>query len=237
MSISLRKINNVEVIPPKLTMRKDPRPVLGERLFEEPYCNIGIIAKKKSGKTIVVSQIIKEKADKDTIVLAFCATVLKDPTWIAIRKWCDAKGIRFEGHSTLKEGKIDYLAELLKKLGDEEEEDLDTDSEEEDMFESKKKDKKGGVKEKVHARYQQDVYGRDVRNEDSDSEYSDTDDEDDMFGQTEPPPRDLFLKRNRESNVGNKAKYLAPQFIIVFDDFSQELKSPSVISFLKRNRH
>src|SRR3954464_2715806 len=34
-----------------------------------------------------------------------------------------------------------------------------------------------------------------------------------------------------------KSKHQAPEYIIVFDDLSSELKSPSLLSLLKWNRH
>ena len=34
-----------------------------------------------------------------------------------------------------------------------------------------------------------------------------------------------------------KTKYLAPEYIIIFDDLSNELKSKSLVTLLKKNRH
>jgi hypothetical protein len=40
-----------------------------------------------------------------------------------------------------------------------------------------------------------------------------------------------------DEHVKRKSKYRCPEFIFVFDDISNELKSKSLISLLKRNRH
>ncbi len=44
-------------------------------------------------------------------------------------------------------------------------------------------------------------------------------------------------KEEEKEKNPKKCKYQAPEYIIVFDDLSSELKAPSLLSLMKRNRH
>lgn len=47
-------------------------------------------------------------------------------------------------------------------------------------------------------------------------------------------PEDEPKEKKKKSK---KSKYLAPEYMIIFDDLSSELKSRSLLSLLKFNRH
>ncbi|HVW99981.1 MAG TPA: hypothetical protein VHA52_06075, partial [Candidatus Babeliaceae bacterium] len=50
---------------------------------------------------------------------------------------------------------------------------------------------------------------------------------------------EYFSKHNLspKPKKAKKEKYLSPKYVIVFDDMSNELKSPSVVKLLKESRH
>jgi len=56
MDIQLKKINNVEV--EALNIKQPPKKFKGKELFSEIYANIFLCAKKKKGKTFVISTIL-----------------------------------------------------------------------------------------------------------------------------------------------------------------------------------
>lgn len=242
--ITLRKVNNVKVEPLKASQKSDDRPVLGEQLFPTCYKNVGIIAKKKSGKSVVLSQIVRETAGPKTIVLVFCSTIHKDPTYLSLKKWCEKKKIAFKGHTSIYEvdpnsknkRKIDILASLMNQLSHEEEDSL-SDSTSESMFDSEdesesEEDDRAWKKDRYGGR---DVYGRDVKEISSEDEEKERR-EDAMFGSgIIAPPRVVFKERERQRK--KQTPYIAPEFIIIFDDLSDELKTPSVVSLLKKHRH
>lgn len=69
-----------------------------------------------------------------------------------------------------------------------------------------------------------------------------------MKGEELPPENDdkavaigLSIKdnndKNEEATQERKSKYVAPEFIIIIDDLSNELHTPSVTALLKKNRH
>src|SRR5688500_12519404 len=93
-------------------------------MFSEIYANIAIVARKNSGKTYVISNILNECAGRDTKVIIFCSTVYKDKAWISIRENLEKKGIETECHTSLfdtesvsksKKG-IDRLKALVDEL-------------------------------------------------------------------------------------------------------------------------
>jgi len=126
MKIFTKKINNEVVKAVPLISVVDTRPVLGQALFPEIYANIFLCAKKKSGKSSVIYNIIKRCANKHTIVMAFCSTLHKDETYKTLMKYCELNKIAFVGHTSLKseEDGHDLLSELIDELqNDEDKED------------------------------------------------------------------------------------------------------------------
>ena len=176
---STKKINNEVVKAVPLLAEKDNRPVKGAALFPEIYANVFLCARKKSGKTSCIYKILQKCCGPKTRIVAFCATLHKDPSWETIQTWAEHKGLPFIGHTSIidEETKTDLLKELIQGL------------EQRDEPEEKK------VKS--------------ILDDDSDSE--------------EEPER--------------PAKYQYPEYIFILDDLSDELKRPSVTTFLKKNRH
>jgi len=75
-----KKINNIKVkrvISNKIENDK----IGGYDMFKEPYCNIFLVSRKKSGKTNLIYNILKKCANKKTHVWVFSPTVQKDETW------------------------------------------------------------------------------------------------------------------------------------------------------------
>src|SRR5690606_21771674 len=101
MKISIKKINNEIVTAVPLSKAEDKRPVLGASLFSEPFANIYLNARKKSGKSSVIYNIIKKCANKNTTVVAFVSTLHKDKNWETIQLYCEHHNIPFLGHTSL----------------------------------------------------------------------------------------------------------------------------------------
>lgn len=242
MEITLKKINDEVVVPLKVGGSKDMRPVKGEKLFSEVYANIYLCARKKSGKTVVIQKIVKECCGRGTTVLAFCSTINKDSNWLAIKKWCAKHKIAFEGFPSIKEHKIDFLEKFLHRLEDEAEEDQIVPGAESDEDE-----KRGSIPTYRGAGAQSlNFFGGKKAREDYDSAGSDessADEGDDMFGEGRREDYEqamaekrLFDKKHRTSMI-RRDPYQAPEYLLIFDDLSHELKLPSLVALLKKNRH
>jgi len=192
------RINDITVKKVKSLYEEDNRPIRGYDLFPEIYSNVFLCAKKKSGKTSVISKIIKDCVGKKTKIIAFVSTLYKDDTWKSIREYCKQKKIEFEGHTSLMEDGINQLSELIERL---QEEAKDKEEEEELDFRVSNLEKKLGMKCPIQC------------DGDSDSD-EDSDDK----------PK-------------KKEKFRSPEYIIILDDLSNELKSKSLVTLLKKNRH
>lgn len=235
--ITIKKINNELVQPLKGEGKPDNRPVLGYELFPEPYANIFLCARKKSGKTVVIQKIIRECALPNfTTIIAFCSTLHKDSNWQNIMKYCKKHHIKFEGMSSLKEGKIDYLKLFIETLQREgEEKDLDESSEEENppLHPMRKKttnffDSESSEDEDEEKYYE--VVGK--GNKVAQFQYGITEPEDVKIN-----PQKIFDSSASQSSMKKLPKFKAPEYMLIFDDLSDEIKSPSLIALLKKNRH
>lgn len=243
MEITLKKINDEQVEPMKIGGVKDIRPIKGEKLFSEVYSNIYLCARKKSGKTVVIQKIIKDCAGKSTTVLAFCSTVNKDSNWLAIKSWCNKHDIAFEGFPSIKEHKVDFLDKFLHRLESEAEEDqVLPNSDNEEEYRGRTKVHKGAGSNNLN------FFGGKSDRKDYDSAESDESsaDEDEYMFNDRGRQREeyeqalaeqrLFDKKNRSSLI-RRDPYQCPEYILIFDDLSCELKLPSLVSLLKKNRH
>ena len=116
----------IELIPRKGRGRK---PAKGADYFAEPYPNILLLARKKSGKTTIIYNIIKNCAGPDTEVIIFCPTWRKDDSYRHIIKYMNKKKIEHQEFTNLYDGKNNILREFLENLAAQPNSDDDDDSE------------------------------------------------------------------------------------------------------------
>ena len=128
-----QKINDIKVkkLP---TQQIDHSQIKGFDLIPELYANIFICAHKKSGKTTVLFNIIKNCASKDTKIVFFVSTFYKDDSYKEIRKYLEKKNIEFDSYTEIKEDKIDHLKTLIDELQADYVEDEKSDSEKEEKY-------------------------------------------------------------------------------------------------------
>lgn len=241
MSITLKKINDKVIKPVKTVESKEVRPIRGKELFPSTYANVGIIARKRSGKSTVVFNIVKSRAGLNTKVIVFSSTFHKDTVMIEMKKWCKKMKISCEGFTSTKEGKHNILKTFLDRLGDVPEEE-ESDGEE---IEEKPKKQGRGLTKNIPVKKLFDGNDSDSESE-SDSDRDNFDDMNnlskkslELFRFEEKVISKLFNKKKSVPTIDEKidSKYITPEYIIIFDDISQELKDPNLIAFLKRNRH
>lgn len=116
MSFKTKKINDVTVKKVNLPI-SDPDEIKGYELIPELYSNIYICAKKKSGKTTVLFNILKNCIDKNTTVIFFVSTINRDSTYQKIIEWLDKKNISHQDFMSLygKTKKEDILENILNE--------------------------------------------------------------------------------------------------------------------------
>eukprot|EP00732_Lithocolla_globosa_P000073 Lithocolla_globosa_v1_NODE_13_length_10672_cov_64.188000.p5 type:complete len:234 gc:universal NODE_13_length_10672_cov_64.188000:4399-3698(-) len=113
------------------TSHLSPDRIRGYDLLPDIYCNVFLCAKKKSGKTSSIFNIIKHCCDKESNVIIFSSTVEKDFAWIQIREFLDKKEIPSEYHTSFHEDGRHLLSELIETLRSEKEEIEEPEPEEE----------------------------------------------------------------------------------------------------------
>lgn len=205
--ISLKQINH-QVVKAIPLPDEDTRPIKGYDICEELYANIFLCARKKSGKTSALFKILKECASRKTIIIVFCSTCYKDKNWIQIRKYFEKKKMDIQVFTSIYEGGEDQLSNLV--------EDLKREAKEEEEKEEQPKE-----------------------------EINDIDRCDDILSRLETmysyatgkASRPYEEEEEEKKKKPKKSKYQAPEYIIVFDDLSSELKSSSLLGLLKWNRH
>jgi hypothetical protein len=226
-SITLTKINDVVVKPVKTGREKDTRLPKGFKMFPEPYPNIGIIARKKSGKTNTVVNIVKACADKDTNVFVLASTANKDPMFLALKKYCKKHEIPYHAQTEIKSvdehgKKQDFFEKFMKEMGEADSEEDSTDSEDEEA-------KHPRMSNYGHVPEESDSSETDYSGS-SDDEYEKLN-----YGKKYDRMDPKFVKN--KGSIQPKKPYITPEVIIITDDLSNELKTPSLRAFFKRNRH
>lgn len=113
--VSTKKINNCKVRTIPKEEEEDKRPIKGYEICCHLYGNVYLVAKKNSGKTTLIWNIINRCAGRDTVIIAFVSTIDNDANWRAIREKCEEKGLPFIGHNSLLDSDgNDQLDALIK---------------------------------------------------------------------------------------------------------------------------
>lgn len=114
--MQVKKINNFVIKPIHGKGESDNRPIKGKDLIPMLYCVTFIVAKKNSGKTTVIANILRNCVGRDTKVVVFCATLNNDPTWVAIREMLENLGVEFTGYTSIyDENKVNRIKQWLQE--------------------------------------------------------------------------------------------------------------------------
>lgn len=135
-TIKLKRINNIDIhslVDKSLKNKKrkvnnqhKDREILGFDFFPEPFCNVFLLAKKNSGKTTVIKEILNNIlcSDLDQKVYFFVSTFDKDVIYQEIKETLKKYAIDFEVYKCIEdeaEG-VNHLKEVIDSI---EETDLD----------------------------------------------------------------------------------------------------------------
>lgn len=113
--INTKTINKIEV-EPLHTSSYNVRNLLGKEYFDiHPY-NLFISAKKKSGKTSLIYNIIKNTTDKNTKFFLFVSTHNVDKSWGAIKDFLGKRGNVVEVFDSILDGKNNNLNIIMDAL-------------------------------------------------------------------------------------------------------------------------
>jgi hypothetical protein len=205
--LEFKKLNNIKIEP---VVKKDfsKSKVKGKAYFAEPYANIALIARKKSGKSTLIYEIVKNCASTKTIVYIFASTVEKDDTYKELVKMLEKKQMTYYTFMSIKDGTDDMLKAIIDDLKQSHGEngvikemvDEGCDSDAEDEF--------GNRKKKLLP----------------------------IMCSAEEVEK-VKKEEKAEKRAKKKATKLYPKYMFIFDDLSTELKNKNVDFLLKTNRH
>lgn len=146
--MKIKQINNIDIKPVKI--ENSDVPFKGYEMFENPYSSIFICAKRNSGKTTIIFNIIKKCANKNTTVHIFSSTVYKDQTYEKILGYLEDHEIPNDIHTSLIEDGQNILADVIKEMS----EDNKSESESEKIeYDSDGNEKKSRPKRKYTPKY------------------------------------------------------------------------------------
>lgn len=184
--VETKKINNIKIKPIQF-IRLD-LPIKGQDMFPDIhglYGNIFLVAKKRSGKSTVIYNIIKKCVGRDTKVYIFCSTVNKDQTYKKIMDFLDHRNIYYEAFASINENGENNLQSIIDEMK-------------------------------------------------QDDEVSDEEEK-------KPPPKKFIefeeTKEEKAEKKKRKLKYIAPEYMFIFDDLGQLLRDKTIEQLLKTNRH
>jgi hypothetical protein len=122
MKITEKTINNVSVKPIVNNFKLEEAKVKGASIVGgNPYHVTFLCAKRKSGKTNCLAEMIKRTTDKRTIFWIFCPTSKVDPTWISIIEYLENRGNQVNVFDSIMEGRVNLLDEIMSDLSSPEE--------------------------------------------------------------------------------------------------------------------
>lgn len=111
-----KKINDVEIKPVKIPKIKTDN-ILGHELFDSLYFNCLILARKNSGKTVLLARILEACANKFTKVVIFSATHHKCQVMQKIKEELERRQIISEFHESIIDDKgVNLLALYMEAL-------------------------------------------------------------------------------------------------------------------------
>lgn len=113
---SEKKINNVVVKPLVNAVISDPTKVKGGNLIPNPYHTTFLCAKRKSGKTSVIAELLKKTTDKKTVFWIFCPTTGIDDSWKQILNMLEKRGNQVNTFESIMDGKVNLLDEIINGL-------------------------------------------------------------------------------------------------------------------------
>jgi len=114
-------LNNISIKPLVNANALDQKKIKGGKFFADPYNVTYLCARRKSGKTSVLAEILKKTSDRKTIFWLFVPTSRVDESWKTIIALLEARGNTVNVFDSIMEGKTNLLDEIVTDLsaGDE----------------------------------------------------------------------------------------------------------------------
>lgn len=186
--------------------------VKGGDWFPEVYANIFLLAKKKSGKTTAVANILRHTAGRRTKFVFVVSTINKDEIWLKIVKYWKRKGHAVATYDEIGERRDNVIRQWLaeRKMEAEEEQ------------AEKEAKENGEYKPPVDQAPRVHMMGGSGKTNVEE------------YRQQRAQERE---QKREEQGVVKKKHKLYPEWIVVCDDLGDAMRHPDITQLLKTNRH
>jgi len=114
-------LNNISVKPLVNANAIDEKKIKGSALFPTLHDVVYLCARRRSGKTSVLAEILKKTSDRKTVFWLFVPTSRVDESWKTIIALLESRGNTVNVFDSIMEGKTNLLDEIVADLsvGDE----------------------------------------------------------------------------------------------------------------------
>lgn len=109
-------LNNISIKPLVNANVLDQKKIKGGKFFADPYNVTYLCARRKSGKTSVLGEILKKTSDRKTIFWFFVPTSRVDESWKTIISLLETRGNTVNVFDSIMEGKTNLLDEIVTDL-------------------------------------------------------------------------------------------------------------------------
>ncbi len=210
----------IEVLKPQ---NNDDLP-LGHQYINHAYPNILLLAKKNSGKTNIIYNILKKCANKHTEIVIFCPTWELDDTYRQILEYLDSKGIP---HQQFKN--IDNLKDLMDSYDKGYQSEGSDEEQEEGIVSNSNTNININTNLYSYIQSSQTPKIEKKRHSVGYNTYGD-------------PTSHAETRAQKEEHIESKpkksySKFIIPEHIFIFDDCKKMLRSPVLNSLIATNRH
>ena len=110
-----KQINDI-IIKPVVHLALESHEILGYNYFPTLYANIYICSRRRSGKTTLIYNILKNCVNKRTNVVFFCSTIKRDSTYKLILEMLEKKKVNVMTYDHFLDGKENILTSILEEL-------------------------------------------------------------------------------------------------------------------------
>ena len=110
-----KEINKIS-IKPVVHLALESHEILGYDYFPTLYSNIYICSRRRSGKTTLIYNILKNCVNKRTNVVFFCSTIKRDSTYKLILEMLEKKKVNVMTYDHFLDGKENILTSILEEL-------------------------------------------------------------------------------------------------------------------------
>lgn len=183
--------------------------VRAKQYIAELYPNVALVARKKSGKTVVLYNLLKAMCSRYTRVIIICPTVTKDKTYGAILAMLRKRGCEVLCYTEIGDNITRHIAPPAEPERSEDEDGADERS-----------------KQIEQSELGQLMFGG-MQHSATDGPDGDANDSDDAKDEEA-----MEAERDRRA-----AKRGTPTDLYVLDDLGEEMRHASVYQLLKMNRH